>query len=203
MTISTYAELQTSVASWLDVTSADLSSTIADLITVAETRIFREARTKDMETVLNAAIASGVLPLPAGYIELKFAYIDGSPVTHLERRSPEWIYGSYTQRSGSGTPNFIAREATNFIFGPYPDSAYTVKGVYYKNIGPLSSAVHALFTNNPDLYLFACLAESIIVIGNDSRIALWETKYQKILADVNGMDKRENSSGSGLRMRIA
>ena len=208
MAITTYGELKTAVARWAGNADAQtaatlgITSTIDDLVTIAEARIFREARTRDMEGILNSTIASGVIALPQSYVALKFAYVDGSPTAPLERRSAEWIYATYPSRSSSGKPKYIAREGTNFIFGPYPDSAYTIKGVHYKRLSVLSSAVHALFTANPDLYLFGCLAEAEILVGRDERIALWESKYQKILADVNGEDKREDNSGSTLRMRV-
>lgn len=201
MAITTYAELKTAIVSWMDIATADLTSIIDDLVTVAEKRIFREARTRDMEAALSGTISSGAVALPADYVELKTAYIDRSPTQWLERRATQWIYEEYPMRSSSGLPKFISREGTNFIFGPYPDSAYSVKGIYYKRLAALSSGVHALFTNNPDMYLFACLAESEIVIGRDKRIPVWEGKYNKILADVNGEDRREQASGSPLRMR--
>lgn len=208
MALATYADLTTAVARWTggsdasDATALGFASTIADLVTIAESRIFRETRTKDTEASLSTAIASGVITVPSDYIALKFAYVDGTPVQTLERRSAEWIYANYSTRSATGKPKFIAREVSNFIFGPYADSGYTIKGVYYKRLAALSSAAHALYTNNPDLYLFGCLAESNILIGNDKRIALWEQKYQKILNDVNGFSRAEDASGSGLQMRL-
>lgn len=203
MSFTTYALFKTSLATWLDVSATDLSTIIDDLVTVAETRIFREARTRDMEYALSSTISSGVVALPTGYVALKFAYIDGTPTQKLERRPAEWIYDSYPTRSASGKPCFIAREGTNFIFGPYADSAYTVKGIYYKRLTAVSSSPNALFLANPDLYLFACLAESEIVIGRDTRIPLWETKYKMILDRVNGEDKAEDQSGSTLQMRVS
>jgi hypothetical protein len=207
MAITTYAELQTAVARWLGntdsatTTTVGIASTITDLITVAEKRIFREARTRDMETALSSAISSGVVAVPAGYVQLKFAYVDGSPTSLLKRRSAESIYAQYPVRSASGTPVLIGREGTNFIFGPYPDSAYTIKGSYYARLTAISgSGVNALFTANPDLYLFGCLAESIILIGQDSRIPLWEAKYKQVLSEVNGEDDDEDHSGGSLQM---
>jgi len=208
MALTTYDELKTAIARWTggsDVSTATtmgIPSTIDDLVTIAESRIFREAKTKDTEASLSTAISSGVIAVPSDYISLKFAYIDGTPVQTVERRSAEWIYANYGTRSAVGKPKFIARETTNFIFGPYPDSGYTIKGVYYKRLAALSSAVHALFSNNPDLYLFGCLAESIILIGRDDRIALWEAKYNKILNDVNGYARAEDASGGSLHMRL-
>lgn len=201
MAITTYNELKTAVTSWLDVATADLSSIIDDLVTVGEKRIFRECRTRDMEDSFSTAISSGSIALPSGYVELKYARVDGTPSQPLERRSAESLYEMYPTRSSSGKPKFIAREGSTFIFGPYPDSDYTIKGIYYKRLTVVASSANALFTSNPDLYLFACLAESEIVIGRDNRIAIWEAKYKKILDDVNGEDRREQASGSTLRIR--
>jgi len=198
---NTYAGLQASIVAFLDVNTSDLTSTIADLIVLGENRVLREARTKDNEAALSSAIAAGVLAVPTDFIAMKFAYINGTPASKLERRPAEWIYASYSTRSAQSIPKYYAREGTNFIFGPYPDSGYTVNGIYYKRAGTLSSAVYNLFTNNQDLYLFACLAESEIVIGRDSRIQIWEAKYNRILADINGLDQRDSASGT-IQMRL-
>lgn len=207
MAFSSYTSFGTSLASWLlDSNTATVTdvgvSIVADLITVGESRLFRETRSRDMETSFGSTIASGVLALPTSYLALKSAYVNTSPNVSLERRSAEWIRLQYPQSTTSGVPKFIARYGTNFIFGPYPDSAYTVNGIYYMQPTAISgAALNTLFTTNPDLYLFACLAEAVIIVGQDKRLPVWESKYQRILADVNGMDKAEDASGSSLQMR--
>ena len=201
---SDYTSFRTTVATWLDIGVSDVSASLTgDLITVAEDRIFREARTRDMETSISTSIASGLIAVPSGYVAMKFLYANTSPVQRLERRSAEWIYDNYPTRSADGIPVYFARDATNFIFGPFPDSAYTVNGVYYKKLAAITGvALNALFVTNPYLYLFACLAEAETLIGRDERIPIWEAKYGKILASVNGMDKAEDQSGSALQMRV-
>lgn len=209
MALTTYSELKTAVARWTGqsdnatATNLGMGSSIDDLITVAETRIFREAKTKDNEASISTSLASGVLSVPSDYVAHKLLYINSNPVTFVEPRPIAWIYQNYPTRSSEGIPKYFAREATNFIFGPYPDSTYSVGGVYYKKLTALSTTVHNLFLNNPDLYLFCCLAESSILIGNDSRIPLWESKYQKILSDVNGTDKNSEYAGGSLQVRLA
>jgi hypothetical protein len=196
--ISTYAELQTAVANWLH--RADLTSYIPDLITLGETRIMREVKSREMETAFTDTIASQVIPLPANYIELKFAYAFVTKNTRLQRKTAQWIYENYPIRTGTGYPLYIAREGSNFIFGPSPAGNYTVTGVYYENLGPVSASNHALFVNNPDLYVFAALAEAEPFLKNDKRIALWEAKYSKIRDDINGLAQREDYSGSELQV---
>jgi len=201
MSISTYAELQTAVGNWLN--RADLTSYIPDLIMLGERRIYRKLRIRAMETALNSAIASGVLAVPATYIELKSARIDGTPTQPLERKSVDAIYHKYPTRSSQGRPVAIAREGSNFIFGPYPDSNYTVKGIYYARLTALSASnTTNWFTENaPDLLLWAALAESEVFLKNDERILVWESKYQAAAKDVQDEDDRENSSGSPLYAR--
>lgn len=174
-----------------------------DLITVAEGRIFREVRCREMEVALSSTIASGVISVPTDYVELKFAYIDGTPIQMLQRKDPSWIYLTYPLRSSQGKPKFIARDVGNLIFGPYPDSNYTVKGTYYKELTAVSSSVNDLFTNNPDLYLSASLAEAFRFLRNDPMLKYWDDRYNAIKSTVSAQDKAERISGGPLTMVAA
>lgn len=200
MAFSTYSTLQTAVGSWLN--RSDLSAYIPDFIALAEERIYRDLRVKAMETALSSTIASGVIAVPSDYIELKLAYIDGSPAYLLERTSLEEIYARYPTRSSQGKPLYIAREGSNFIFGPYPDGAYTVKGVYYARLAALSSTNTSnwLTTAAPSLLLFGALCEAEPFLHNDPRVVLWESKFAQQLTAANRQDKREGRSGSSMTM---
>jgi len=195
---STYAGLKESIAGWLH--RADLTARIPDLIALGETRIYREIRARSMETAFSDTISSGVIALPTDYIELKYAYVATNPTQVLKRNAARWIHEKYPHRVGYGEPRYIAREGTNFIFGPYPDSEYTISGYYYKNLGLVSVTAHALFTDNQDLYMWAALAEAEPYIKNDKRVMLWESKYNAIKDAVNGLAEREDYSGSDLQM---
>lgn len=201
MSITNYSELKTAVSNWIN--RSDLSSYVADLVMLGERRIYRDLRIRAMETALNSAIASGVLAVPATYVQLKSARIDGTPVQPLTRVSVDQIYHQYPVRSSQGVPKLIAREGSNFIFGPYPDSAYTVKGIYYARLSALSDAnTTNWFTDNaPDLLLWAALAETEAFLKNDSRVVTWEAKYQAAKQIVQEEDNRENTSGSPLSAR--
>lgn len=198
-----YSSFGASISTWLDVSDLD-SSLIADIITVGEQRIFREVRARDMEAPISDTIASGVVAVPNDYLAMKFLYLNASPQVALERRSAEWIYANWPQSTTSGIPQFFARNESNFIFGPYPDSGYAILGVYYARPTAISAAgLNTLFTNNPDLYLFSCLSKSSTVVTADKRTPIWEAEYQRILAELNGMDRAEDQSGSTLRMRTS
>lgn len=202
MSIASYSELKTAIGTWLH--RSDLSTIAADLVTLAENRIYRDLRIRAMETALNSTISSGVVAVPAGYVELKHAYIDGTPVTRLTRKTAEWVYSKYSTRSADAKPLFIAREAENFIFGPYPDSGYTVKGIYYKRLTALSDSntTNWFTANASDLLLWAALVEAEPYLINDNRVVLWEAKYQAAKARIQAEDDNEEVSGSPLSVTV-
>jgi hypothetical protein len=201
MAITTYAELQTAVGNWLHRT--DMSAIIPDLIMLGEKRIFREIRARIMETALSDTIASGVIALPSDYLELKFAYVDGAPIKLLQRTSATALLQKYPLRSSTSKPFLIARQGTNFIFGPYPDSTYTIKGIYYAEPTGIATSANSLFTENPELYLFASLLEAEPYMKNDNRVMLWQAKYDQIKDQINSYEKQEAGSGSGLQVVTA
>lgn len=201
MAITTYAELQAAVGNWLH--RADLTSIIPDLIMLGEKRIFREIRARSMETALNSTIASGVIALPADYLDLKLAYVDGSPAKLLQRTTATSIYQQYPLRASTSKPRLIAREGSNFIFGPYPDSTYTIKGIYYAEPTGIATSANTLFTDNPELYLFAALLEAEPYMKNDGRVQLWQAKYDQIKDQINRYEQHELASGSGLQVSVA
>ena len=113
------------------------------------------------------------------------------------------MYAKYPNRSDSTKPKLVSVDGANFIFGPWGGSSYTMKGTYYKRLTAVASSANALFTNNPDLYLFAALAESqSFLIGEDRRIREWVQKRNEILAMVNGEDQGGHSAGA-MRMMLA
>lgn len=195
MSITSYSTLKTTVADWLKRT--DLTASIPDFIRFAELRIYREMRVRQMEAALSGTIASGVLAVPSGYAELKYMRVGGQRV---ERKDVEWMYEKYPTRTSGGQPKFVAREVDSFIFGPYPDSAYTVTGLYYKALPALSDSntTNWLITDAPDLILFASLCEAAPYMMNDERIPVWGNKYVATKDRIQTQDANEEFSGSPL-----
>lgn len=196
MSIANYSELKTAVANWIN--RSDLTSYIPDLIALGETRIYRDLRIRAMETALSSAISSGLISLPSDFVELKHAYVNSTPVKNLVVKDAEWIYLNYPTRSSTGTPAFIGIDAGNFIFGPYPDSAYTVKGTYYKRLVALSDSntTNWFTANAPGILLFAALAETEVFLKNDSRTLLWSDKYEQEKNGILMEEKKSRLSGS-------
>lgn len=197
MSITSYSELQTAVGNWLN--RPDLSSYIPDLVMMGQLRIYRDMRIRAMESALNVTIdGSGNAALPTDYTDLKYAYIDGTPTQPLQRRNVQYIFDTFPTRSSDAKPKFISRDAGNFIFGPFPDSTYTVKGTYYARLPLLSNSntTNWFIVNAPDLLLFAALTEAEKFIKNDDRVALWSASYESIKTQIVNEERRESHSGS-------
>jgi hypothetical protein len=204
-----FASFRSSVGSWLDVT--DLSTTLLDdAITVGEKRIQRGdgtpnepgLRVKEMETAFTWTITgSGTVAVPSDFLEMKTIRLDESPAVKLVRKSVEFIYDCYPYRdSNERKPKYFAREGSNFIFGPSPDSQYVVKGVYYKTLTGMVAAAttNGVFTAYPDLFLKAAIIEGEKLLGRDARIPIWEPDFKKGLQSANRQAEIEEYGGSTL-----
>lgn len=191
MAISSFTTLKNAVADWLD--RDDLGTAVDDMIGLAEADIYRELRIRAMETALSDTIASGVIAVPSSYKELRYAYVNTNPVTNLESQSPDWIHANYPTRSADGVPKYIARDVDSFIFGPYPDSTYTIKGTYYASLTALSTSNESnWFTSNaPDLLLYGTLLHSAPYVGDDPRVPLWLAAYEAAKERVKLEDQHE------------
>jgi hypothetical protein len=197
--LDTYNGLVTAIQNELH--RSDLAAYVPDWITLAESRINKNLRVRQMETSSASTMASGVIAVPTNYLSLKNAYISSiQPYQALERKTDTWIYDNYPYRVATGTPKFIAREGTNFIFGPYPDSNYVVQLVYWNRFLPLSTATNSIFTAYPGLWLFGALCESAPWLKDDKRIPVWEGKFKQLLEFVQDEDNDEFLSGGPMRM---
>ncbi len=195
MSLATYADLKSAVKNWLS-RGTEIDAYIDDVIAVAERRIYRELRVKAMETALSDTMANGTIALPTSYVALKYAYINRTPVTFLERKTAEFIYENYPNRTNGSTPKYIAREASTFIFGPFPDSNYTISGIYYKRLDPIATSVSVIFTDNPDIYVFASCVEMSRFLNNPEGVARFDPMYQMAKNEVQGENDSEYQSGS-------
>jgi hypothetical protein len=191
MAINNFSTLKTAVQNWIDRT--DIADRVDEFISLGEARIYRELRIRAMETALSDTISSGVIGVPADFRALKHAYVNGSPTQWLEEQKAEFIYENYPTRSVTSKPRFIAQDGGNFIFGPYPDSAYTIKGTYYAALTALGTVneTNWFTTNAPDLLLFAALTEAAGFEMNDEKEAKWLARYEQTKNRIQKEDNRQ------------
>lgn len=198
--ITGYTSLQTAIGDWL--AKSNLTDSIPNFIQNWEERFYRSPKNwgRWMESTLSGTIASSVLAVPSDYLALKTIRVDGNPSSRLEKVSVEQLYGRWPRNDGTGIPQWVARDGENFVFGPEPDSAYTIKGVYWAKPTLLrnfasDAAAHHLILNAPDLILYGALVESAPYIKNDARLVTWANLYSAALTDYQDQIRFEEATG--------
>ena len=201
MAISTYSELQTAVANWLD--RDDLTARIPEFIALAEARFNRILRLRSMEAKYTANTVAGQrnLALPANYIQMRNFQVNSNPLTPLSYVTPE-IYDRLWGGSTSGTPKFYTILANEVSFGPIPASVMQVEMLFYKKFDNLSvtTTTNLLLTDAPDIYLYGSMLEAEPFIMNDERVPLWATALERAVTDMQEQDNKDRHSGSALRV---
>ena len=205
MAITTYAQLQTATANWLDRT--DLSARIPEFIELAEANFNRVIRQPDMIAKDDSfSIAGRYTTLPANTLEIIRIVVDLTPVIVLEYLTPEEISQRRIVMSSTGKPYYftmIGGSSNQLEVLPSPDSTYTSSIVYYTRIAALSDSATSnwLLAAHPDIYLFGTLVEAEPYLKNDERMPMWTARLDKALNDLGLQGQRERHTASGLRMR--
>lgn len=189
MAITTYSELQTALTNWTH--RSDLTSIFPDLITIAESRINRKLRIREMETEADVTITAGTrtASLPSDFGEVRRFYLSTDPVTELDFMSPQDYWARYTS-TRQGKPLMFTIEGSNLVLGPIPGSGYTGKLQYYRSLPALSSSAHSVFTSNPDLYLYGALTAGEAYLKNDKRFPLWKSQFEETMRELEAQSSR-------------
>lgn len=197
MALTTYTDLTAAIADWLDRTDLG-ASVLNSFVALAEVDIFQRLRIREMETVATATIASSVIPLPTGYLELKSAYIDASPKQALQKSTPDFIRSRYSETGDTGKPYYIAREGSNFIFGPGPDSNYNVSYTYYQEPTSLATSLttNSISSRAMSLYLYGSLIQAAGYLGQEDKVPLWSSTYERLLNNFNSTQESEGFYGN-------
>jgi len=205
MAITTYAELQTATANWLDRT--DLTARIPEFIELAEANFNRVIRQPDMIAKDDSfSLAGRYTTLPTDTLEIIRIVVDLTPVIVLEYLTPEEISQRRIVMSSTGKPYYftmIGGSTNQLEILPSPDSTYTSSIVYYTRIAALtdSATTNWLLDSHPDIYLFGTLVEAEPYLKNDERMPMWTSRLDKALNALGLQGQRERHTASGLIMR--
>lgn len=201
MAISTYSELNTAVANWLD--RDDLTDRIPEFIALCEARFNRLLRIRAMEYKQTASTVAGQrnLALPTGFIQMRNLQMNASPIVPMQYVTPE-IYDRLYGSTSTGTPEMYTIIADEMQLGPIPASAQTIEMLFYKKFNALTivDTTNWMITNAPDVYLYGCLLEAEPFIMNDPRVQLWATAFKQAITDMQEQDNKDRHSGSALRV---
>ena len=208
MALSTYAELKSSVANWLNRT--DLTDEISDdFIKLTEADFNAKLRIRAMEQIDTITIDSETETVPTGFIAVRSFYILSNSTKYpLEYITPANMFET---RGGSrtGKPRAYTIESDNetetFRFGPSPDTSYTGYLSYYKAISPLSvsNTSNWMLANHPAVYLYGSLYHASNFLGgiDPQQAQNWLAMYSTAMERCEQNDKQDSYGGAPVTQR--
>lgn len=203
MPITSYSELQTVIADFLD--RDDQTTRIQTFIDLAEATMDRQLRHWRMERRSNAVVDTQYTALPSDFLEPVRFVLQVDPPHAVELIGQGEII-SRRQSTGDtiGKPQFYAVTDGTIELFPTPDAQYTLEMVYYSSIDKLSgsNASNWVLQHHPDAYLYGALIHSAPFLGEDARMQTWAALFQSSIDAINVENERAKSGGSGRRLKI-
>lgn len=201
MAFTSYSDLKTTVANYL--ARSDLTSVIPDFIQLAEERLRRDLRIRQMLVVATATTTSGdsTLGLPSDFLEMRDIHLQTTPRTSVSYLSPNAFYAK-ARVTDSGKPVNYTVLASELQFAPIPDTAYQAQMLYYAKPPLLSdtNSSNVFLANCPDALLYAALGEAEPYLMNDARLQTWATLYDRAINAINIADQASEYGGQPMTM---
>ena len=202
MSLTNYSDLKTSVANYLART--DLTNQIPDFIRLAEYRMRREVRIRQMLKSATTVTVSGdaTVEMPTDFLEARDFVVVGNPTQPLSYVSPSALSRNAIS-STTGKPTEYTILASEFQLSPVPSSVYTLQVLYYAAPTLLSdeNASNVFMANVPDMLLYAPLIEAEPYLMNDARLPTWVSMYERASASVTKSDEGGQYSGVPLSIK--
>jgi len=183
---------------------SDLTTQIPDFIRLAEVRLRRDLRIRQMLTSTSLTCTSGTatVNIPSDFLEVKDFVVAGNPVFPLNYESPS-LFSRNSRSMDAGKPLDYTVLASTFKLAPIPDFAYTLSLVYSAAPPFLSASntSNTFLTVCPDLLLYGALIEAEPYLMNDARINTWGTMFDRAMGSLTRSDEKGQFSGVPLAMQ--
>ena len=203
MSLSNYSDLKTTVANYLG--RSDLTAQIPTFISLAEIRLARQLRLRQMLKVVSSTTTAGdgTVGLPSDFLSVRDFYVDVSPRQPLSYLSPS-AFTRDARPHESGKPIFYTQRGLEFELAPQPDTTYVVVMLYYAKPTALSdtNTSNVFMANCPDALLYAALLEAEPYIMNDARLATWTQLYSSAITSLAESDNSSEYAGVPVSMSV-
>lgn len=195
MSITTYTELSTTIATWLH--RSDLTASIPDFIQLAEDEINTDMRLRLMEVDIDLTLVSGtrVIDLPVRFLEpvqLQLLYPLGSDNRALTYQSPSQMVVNESP-GVSCWPEFWGINGDSIEFPNLADRDYSLTFRFLQGFSLATTSTNSLLDSYRGIYLYGALKHSAPWLANDARIATWSQMYEQLKAKVNKKESRSKS----------
>lgn len=200
MSLDTYANLQASIADFLD--RDDLSAVIPDFIRLAEGQFQRDIEHWRMEKRDTLAVSGQYTDLPSDWVKPIRLQFDGAkralvPITQAEMQDKR-----YSNGDASGEGVYYCVTAGQIEIFPTPTG--TSLNVYYVGKIPVLSDANTtnwLLDEAPGVYLYGALSQSAPYLKDDERLIIWSTLYTNAVNALNMASQDAKWGGQGIKLR--
>jgi len=193
VSITTYSELKTAVANWIN--RDDLTTVIPDFISLAEARIARDLRHWKHGKRVTTDVDERYENLPNDFIEIRqIQHTAGGAISSISSVEMEKLRGA---SDVAGKPKYTRLTADQIEFYPTPDTSYNISMLYYGRIPALSDAEpdNWLLRDAPDVFLYGALLQSAPYLVDDARVQVWAGLYQSGIEALNVENEKARVSG--------
>lgn len=178
----TYTELLSAVADLMH--RDDLTASIPTFVMLAEAKLNRHLRVRQMEMVLPVTpIVDNVVTLASDVADVKLLWVPGYEGTPLKPQALDAVVSAGTQ----GLPTLYARRGASDL---YFNGAGDVQGVVYQKLPALSGSnlTNWLIDEAPDVYLYGTLVQAAIYTKDDQ--TAYAEQYMNALNDLASGENR-------------
>jgi hypothetical protein len=192
--LSTYADLRTAAADWLD--RADVAHRIPDFIALAEVRLDRllRARRMEVEAQIPVAVGARTAALPADFRE----------GLGLWRETPEGRIrlrfvtpGQMPVSSAGGAPERWSIDGANLVFERpcIPGAGFILRMLARLSLSE-AQPVNPVLADYPDLYLFGTLVEAAPFLRDAELLSLFAARFEAALMEARAQEARHRAGAT-------
>jgi len=201
MAFTNYNELVTTVASYL--ARSDLTSIVPTFVQLAQERMTRDLRTREMLKISTTTASDSTVELPIDFLEMREIHFQGNPPVTLEYQSPDKFFRNHLTTT-SGQPYYFTIIGYEMQFAPTPDNNQVLQMLYYNKptfISPIVSS-NLYLANYPDALLYATLAEAEPYLMNDARLQVWASMYERAISNIMNNDIGKKFPNTALNVTL-
>lgn len=189
MAISTYAELQSLVASRLHRT--DLTTEIQDAIRLAEAEMQVDCKLVEFESTATITVTSGSGSLPANFVGMRSIYWDDD-TDHVLTYIPPDVFDSLRNSTGGEPYEYTISGSTLRVTEGATGSAVAT---YHAKFTALADGTNSLLTNHPDAYLYGTLKHIAIHTRDTELLQLAGTLFNAAKDRITSNNKDRKHAG--------
>lgn len=185
--ITDYSSLQDALAAFQDRTDTPVDQ----VIQLAEARLNRLLKTVEVDTTLTGVIGSRFIDISS------LSVINPVSLFSIDTNCPDEIEpvpraaGSFAYSTFTGFPSMWSRNGDNLAFNCLLGQEYTFRFRYVGRFALSDDApTNSLLTENPDIYLCACVMWGGLFVADDAIVARYGNPLNTFIAEQKAIEEK-------------